>query len=623
MQAALDKVKNSTAKAKQTQDVGQAGKVKPKDGAQTQDLERTAKSSPKPNGKEPSTQDTVSQAQVPQNKPQAPDAPEDKPSAQSTGSGGPGVGQVGNGKSKPSMQDATAGRVPPAPPKVPTSGNGQDTSPTNAEAGKSPQTPDAQGGAAQKTTMGGGLGEIAKKVKERAREARAAKAKELQAQAAAAKSKAVGRGNQLYKLFHANEQNTAAGQAHNRGYAKLKSGDANAAQITPDNPNFEAAGNAAIQDYNAASEAFGEGLAMCGQPQLASKPPADGGGTEATAVKPPKATGTKGKPVPQGTGEAPPVPAKDGGGAKRDDGNSTTTTYKTSSDGQTREAEVNKTTVADGSVTQSRQRDTQQIGPGGIIETSSSKTSTAGKDGVKVEKDDKVEVIDAFGKRSAEKKTTVKAGKDGVSTSDSVEVDNPDGSRDTMSKDVEIGAKDGSNVVTKKSSRTHVDAAGNSATLKTTHTTVTDKDGKVSVSNSMAVEKKSAQEAAAEKKKAEEEKKKAEEAKQQREAEAKSMKAQAAAAKAQAVGRGNRLYQLFHADESRKGAGQAHNRGMAKLASGDANAARIKPDVDDFVGAGQTAIDDYQAASQAFDEGIAMCGQAVTPVQIVPASGGM
>jgi len=58
--------------------------------------------------------------------------PAQSPGTPDTG-GAPGVGQVGNGKPNPSVQDTTAGRVPPAPPKVPTSGNGQDTSPTQVE----------------------------------------------------------------------------------------------------------------------------------------------------------------------------------------------------------------------------------------------------------------------------------------------------------------------------------------------------------------------------------------------------------------------------------------------------------------------------------------------------------
>ena len=677
MQAALDKVNASAKKAGESERAA-------KPAAPPQDLGQAAQA--KPNGKSPEDTQTTEAKKKPA---------EDKPSAQGAGSGQDGPAQS---KDKPGTADQTqeVGRV-----------------------GKA--KPSAQGGK-------GGLGEIAAKVTQQARIARV---KALQAEMAAARSKAVGRGNQLYKLFHANEQNTRAGEAHNRGMAKLASGDANAAKVTPEAKDFELSASAAIQDYNAASEAFGEGLTMCGQavkPQSAEGPakPADkpkggdksGIGTSTakiikeriarakalqaetaaaknTAVargnqlyklfhanesntgagqahnrgmaklKSGDANAAKIKPEldfePAGAaaiqdynaaseafgeglamcGQASkplakkePEPAKEKSAAKDKDGkdknddknNRTTTIVKTRvKDGaQTTEVDTDSVSNKDGVLSESHKKEKQTIGPKGIELDSKRQSKTLDKDGMTLESEDSSMVIDEKGQRAKNKKAKLKIGKDGTTSSEATEVQGTDGSRDIVTKEVETGSSDdGGSVVVKKQSNTHVHPAGNSATVKATHKSVKGKDGKVSESTSVTLEKKSAEEAAAEKKKAEEEKKKAEEAKQQREASAKALRAQAAASKANAVGRGNRLYQLFHADESRKGAGQAHNRGMAKLASGDANAAKIKPEAEGFEAAGQAAIDDYQAAGQAFDEGIAMCGGAVKPAQVVPASGGM
>jgi hypothetical protein len=499
-------------------------------------------------------------------------------------------------------QSAEAPAKPADKPKVGEAADGKPKTgaktpqPDSPQAPKAPQAedPNAAKGPIDKSGIGTSTAKIIKE--------RIARAKALQAEAAAAKSTAVARGNQLYKLFHANESNTGAGQAHNRGMAKLKSGDANAAKIKPE-LDFEAAGAAAIQDYNAASEAFGEGLAMCGQP---SKPLA--------------------KKEPEPAKEKPVAKDKDGKDKKDDPNNRTTTTIKTKVKDGAQITEVDKDSVSnkDGVLSESHTKEKQTIGPKGIELESKRQSQTVDKDGVTLESEDSSMVIDGKGKRATNKKAKLKVGNKSTTSSQETEVQATDGSRDIVASEVESGSTDdGGSVLVKKHSTTHVDPAGNAATVKATHKSVTGKDGKVSQSTSVTLEKKSAEEAAAEKKKVAEEKKKAEEAKQQREASAKALKAQAAAAKANAVGRGNRLYQLFHADESRKGAGQAHNRGMAKLASGDANAAKIKPEAEGFEAAGQAAIDDYQAAGQAFDEGIVMCGGAVKPAQVVPASGGM
>jgi hypothetical protein len=146
---------------------------------------------------------------------------------------------------------------------------------------------------------------------------------------------------------------------------------------------------------------------------------------------------------------------------------------------------------------------------------------------------------------------------------------------------------------------------------------VTDKDGNVTTNTTMAVETQTAEQAAAEKKRLEEEQK-------QREAEAKALQAQMAAARSKAVGRGNRLYQLFHADESRVGAGQAHNRGMARLAIADAWAKQYTVNGDQSLA--YAAIGDYDDAAQCFGEGMAMCGEGVRPPpppQEVPETGGV
>ena len=107
---------------------------------------------------------------------------------------------------------------------------------------------------------------------EKARLEQAIKAK--QAQVAAAKNKAVGRGNRLFTLFQANRL-TAAGQKLNAGQAELRSGDAVAGKIVASVDGFhcELSGNEAIEHYDTAAQLFAEGMAMSGEGVRPPPPP--------------------------------------------------------------------------------------------------------------------------------------------------------------------------------------------------------------------------------------------------------------------------------------------------------------------------------------------------------------
>jgi hypothetical protein len=345
----------------------------------------------------------------------------------------------------------------------------------------------------------------------------------------------------------------------------------------------------------------------------AAPPPKTRNTQDGGAPQPPAA-----KPKAAETAPQPATASKDGASSKTDPRNQTVTTVKrTMDDGVLKtEVEQDKTTAGDGSLTKTHTKDTETLGPGGVFEGHQRESATVDKDGVATENEADAMLIDASGVRKMKNKTSVKAGKGGVTTSNTREVSGPDGTTDSLTKETEVTSEDGKAMVVNRRVRKRVDKAGNSATIKTTKTMVTDKDGNVSTNTSVAVETQTAEQAALEKQRREEEQK-------QREAQAKALQAQMAAAKNKAVGRGNRLYKLFQADK-RPAAGQAHNRGMAKLASGDALARQVTPEANQSLGF--AAIADYDAAAQCFAEGMAMFGEGVRPPPLappaVPESGG-
>lgn len=92
---------------------------------------------------------------------------------------------------------------------------------------------------------------------------RAAQATGISGKLAPAKNKAYGAGNRLMKALEG-DRKTAAVEAHNRGMEKLKSGESWAKKLPKDatTEDWEAYGAVAVQDFEAAAAAFGEGLAL-------------------------------------------------------------------------------------------------------------------------------------------------------------------------------------------------------------------------------------------------------------------------------------------------------------------------------------------------------------------------
>ena len=309
--------------------------------------------------------------------------------------------------------------------------------------------------------------------------------------------------------------------------------------------------------------------------------------------------------------------APEGQVGKDTDGNTQTrrTTNRGAKDGATTvQVDTDKTTNKPDGNTRSHRTDKETIGPKGIADSTTFDSETDDNDGMKLEHEKSEQVIDAIGMHASKEKRSIKSGNDGVVTSrDEIEVDGADDSRLIVTSSEDWSeSKDGSVATVKQSHTQIVDAKGNSVTMDASKETRIGKDGKVlRTMTSIGVQAKTAEEVAAEK--------------AQLEQAVKAKQAEVAAAKNKAVGRGNRLYTLFHASQL-TAAGQKHNAGMAELKSGDAAAGKIITSVDGFhcEFSGNEAIQHYDAAAQLFGEGMVMCGEGVRPPPPpqVPETGG-
>ena len=262
----------------------------------------------------------------------------------------------------------------------------------------------------------------------------------------------------------------------------------------------------------------------------------------------------------------------------------------------------------------SHRTDKQTVGSRSIEDSTTIESQTLDKDGVKLENESSETVIDATGKHATKEKSSFRSGRGGDLSSDDVEVDAADGSRLIVTRSDESSrSEDGGMTVRKQSHTQIVDAEGNSVTMDASKESYFDKDGKAAgTMTTVGVRAKTAEEAAAEKAKLEQA--------------IKAKQAQVAAAKNKAVGRGNRLFTLFRANQL-TAAGHKLNAGQAELRSGDAAAGKIVASVDGFHCelSGNEAIEHYDAAAQLFGEGMAMSGEGVRPPppQDVPESGGV